>query len=167
MNGITVNVNTKNEEIVRSIKIVNLLRNTLAHGDYLIDVDKQVIVINSVSDGKYASFLKVDIPLDILDDFRFNINIKYYIKEFAQKGCFENNLKTDKYAFDKYIEHIIYQNNILKENMNNKIILKFRKYYEFVKNGDILNALKLLLDIYEVLQQEGSLISFGYYYKLR
>lgn len=153
LNGIIVNINTKNEEISQSLKIVNLLRNALAHGDYEIDVEKQIIVINSSSDGKYPSFLKVDIPLYILDDSIFNINMKYYIKEIDKNYYYDNILKTDKYAFDKYIENIIFQNDKLKENMNNEIILKFNKYYEFIKNGDILNALKLLLDIYGDLKK--------------
>lgn len=155
LNGIIVNINTKNEEISHSLKIVNLLRNALAHGDYEIDVEKQIIVINSSSDGKYPSFLKVDIPLYILDDSIFNINMKYYIKEIDKNYYYDNILKTDKYAFDKYIENIIFQNDKLKENMNNEIILKFNKYYEFIKNGDILNALKLLLDIYGDLKKVG------------
>ncbi len=115
-------IGTNTQKLTEALWLLNKVRDSLAHGQYTIDLENDSILINNdhSNDRNNAYKLVCSIPIELLN------SISFYIEEINEKMD-EKELSK---AYREYLEKIENDYDInTKKTFYNNYIIKINKYY--------------------------------------
>lgn len=125
LNSTTIKLEKNNKDsqkLVEALWIFNKVRDSLAHGQYTIDLKNDSLLINNDHSNEVNNAYKLvcSIPIQLLN------SISFYIEEINEKM----NEKDLSIAYRKYLEKVAANYDInTKKLFGNNYIINFNKYY--------------------------------------
>ena len=128
--------NQNNNQLKNAVWFINKLRNSLAHGNYFIDIENQCVVIHSKSvDEDY--YLHCTLPLSLLNTFSFYVDRPSSI-EINSKSAYQKYIKniSDDFAVDY---NLVCNNPFITSDKDTNSIINNKKIYYKQYNDRLSN----------------------------